>query len=55
MNYPRCGDLCIFSKFVKECADVTSSYVAEGVELTVHQKGKCCCRENKGSRIEISS
>ena len=53
MNYPRCGDLCIFSKFVKECADV--SYVAEGVELTVHQKGKCCCRENKGSRIEISS
>ena len=54
MNYPRCGDLCIQSaRFVKECTDV--SYVAEGVELTVHQKGKSCCRENKGSGIEISS
>ena len=47
-------EMCAFSaSFVKECTDV--SYVAEGVELTAHQKGKCCCRENKGSRIEISS
>ena len=31
------------------------SYVAgEVVELTGHQ-GKCCCRGNKGSGIEISS
>ena len=50
MNYPWCGDLRIFSKFCKGV-----SYVAEGVELTVHQKGKCCCRENKASGIEISS
>ena len=47
-------EICAFSaSFVKECTDV--SYVAEGVELTVHQKGKSCCRENKGSGIEISS
>ena len=47
-------EICAFSaSFVKECTDV--SCFAEGVELTVHQKGKCCCRENQGSRIEISS
>ena len=36
MNYPRCGDCAFSASFVKECTDV--SYVAEGVELTVHKE-----------------
>ena len=36
MNYPRCGDCEFSASFVKECTDV--SYVAEGVELTVHKE-----------------
>ena len=36
MNYPRCGDCAFSASFVKECTDV--SYVAEGVELTLHKE-----------------
>ena len=36
MNYPRCGDCAFSASFVKECTGV--SYVAEGVELTVHKE-----------------
>ena len=36
MIYPRCGDCAFSASFVKECTDV--SYVAEGVELTVHKE-----------------
>ena len=36
MNYSRCGDCAFSASFVKECTDV--SYVAEGVELTLHKE-----------------
>ena len=36
MNYPRCGDCAFSASFVQECTDV--SYVAEGVELTLHKE-----------------
>ena len=36
MNYTRCGDCAFSASFVKECTDV--SYVAEGVELTLHKE-----------------
>ena len=36
MNYARCGDRAFSASFVKECTDV--SYVAEGVELTLHKE-----------------
>ena len=36
MNYPLCGDCAFSASFVKECTDV--SYVAEGVELTLHKE-----------------
>ena len=36
MNYARCGDCAFSASFVKECTDV--SYVAEGVELTLHKE-----------------
>ena len=36
MNFPLCGDCAFSASFVKECTDV--SYVAEGVELTLHKE-----------------
>ena len=36
MTYARCGDCAFSASFVKECTDV--SYVAEGVELTLHKE-----------------
>ena len=36
MNYPLCGYCAFSASFVKECTDV--SYVAEGVELTLHKE-----------------
>ena len=36
MNYARCGDCAFSASFVKEYTDV--SYVAEGVELTLHKE-----------------